>query len=66
MNYLLAGYMAHEFLTRGTLFGQKFVPAEDEAGSSAKSQAEEVASIVSGTHIPGVVNPSQLSKWMET
>ncbi|KAK7858937.1 hypothetical protein CFP56_009642 [Quercus suber] len=27
-NRLLAGYMAYEFLTRGTLLGQKFDPAQ--------------------------------------
>lgn len=30
-NRILAGYMAHEYLTRGTLFGQKFDPARAEA-----------------------------------
>ncbi|KAG9136400.1 hypothetical protein Leryth_021803 [Lithospermum erythrorhizon] len=30
-NQLLGGYMAHEFLTKGTLFGQKFDPARAEA-----------------------------------
>ncbi|KAB1199218.1 hypothetical protein CJ030_MR0G026016 [Morella rubra] len=29
-NQLLAGYMAHEFLTRGTLFGQPLDPARNE------------------------------------
>lgn len=28
---LLAGYMAHEFLTKGTLLGQKWDPARSEA-----------------------------------
>lgn len=30
-NWLLAGYLAHEFLTRGTLFGEKWDPARSEA-----------------------------------
>ncbi|KAG5560409.1 hypothetical protein RHGRI_003653 [Rhododendron griersonianum] len=30
-NRLLAGYMAHEFLTKGTLMGQKWDPARAEA-----------------------------------
>ncbi|XP_039067669.1 uncharacterized protein LOC120213664 [Hibiscus syriacus] len=30
-NQLLAGYMAHEFLTKGTLLGQQFDPARSEA-----------------------------------
>lgn len=84
-NRLLAGYMAHEFLTKGTLFGQKLDPARAEAvplvssTSSASAPAQpsirkkehhsytEVASIVKsdGTHIPGVVNPTQLSRWIQ-
>lgn len=83
-NRLLASYMAHEFLTKGTLFGQKFEPAGAEAlalstsNSAAPAQPmsvmrkehhsyAEVASIVKsdGTHIPGIVNPTQLSRWMQ-
>lgn len=30
-NWLLAGYLAHEFLSRGTLFGQQWDPARGEA-----------------------------------
>lgn len=30
-NRFLAGYMAHEFLTKGTILGQKFDPARAEA-----------------------------------
>ena len=52
-NQLLAGYLAHEFLTEGTLFGQPWDPARSEAlpvaaesrrvkfpGSSQKAKAE--------------------------
>lgn len=92
-NRLLAGYLAHEFLTKGTLFGQKFdvesarVNAEPLAGfttaepkrsqvnfqaaASAVERKEhdsygEVASIMKtdGTHIKGIVNPTQLSRWI--
>ncbi|MED6173417.1 hypothetical protein PIB30_059091 [Stylosanthes scabra] len=93
-NRLLAGYLAHEFLTRGTLFGQKYeaessersavmdpkksqakqvVQAEEPSrdGVSRKLQKEkenygEVASIMksNGTHIKGIVNPTQLSRWI--
>lgn len=34
-NRLLAGYMAYEFLTKGTLLGRKFDPARAEASPSA-------------------------------
>ncbi|XP_022749003.1 uncharacterized protein LOC111298550 [Durio zibethinus] len=87
-NRLLAGYMAHEFLTRGTLFGKKFDPARAEAIPLIGSLAEprkpvkqenepnlkkenqsyaEVASILKndGAHIPGIVNPTQLARWIQ-
>ncbi|KAK4586012.1 hypothetical protein RGQ29_023263 [Quercus rubra] len=86
-NRLLAGYMAYEFLTRGTLLGQKFDPARAEAvpvgslSSSAESKREaepsvkkkehqsygDVANILKteGTHIPDIVNPTQLARWIQ-
>lgn len=89
-NRLLAGYMAYEFLKKGTLFGQKFDPARAEAVPLVSSLAEskrwkpvaeaavasmkkehqsyaEVASILKtdGAHIPGVVNPTQLARWIQ-
>lgn len=94
-NRLLAGYLAHEFLTKGTLFGQKFEPdaTGDEiltcSAKPMKSQSNlqaqalaaeptrcggrkehesygEVASIMktNGTHIKGIVNPTQLDRWI--
>lgn len=87
-NRLLAGYMAYEFLTKGTLLGQKFDPARAEAvplvssssalsnktkppqtsnGAKQQNSYAEVANIVKadGTHIPGIVNPTELSKWIQ-
>ncbi|CAK7327291.1 unnamed protein product [Dovyalis caffra] len=83
-NRLLAGYMAHEFLTNGTLLGQKFDLGRAEAmplagGSVEYSKREEpekkkehkiyaeVASILKseGAHIPGIVNPCQLARWIQ-
>ncbi|KAK8338566.1 hypothetical protein V6Z11_A09G263600 [Gossypium hirsutum] len=89
-NQLLAGYMAHEFLTRGTLLGQKFDPARSEAvpviGSLAgprkpvvkleteprnlKKESQSYADVArilkdDGTHILGIVNPTQLSRWIK-
>ncbi|CAM8911687.1 unnamed protein product [Rhodiola kirilowii] len=83
---LLAGYMAYEFLTRGTLLGQKFDSARAEAvpvssvkraksvaaepirggGEQQKSYAE-VASLLKmdGAHLPWVVNPTQLARWVQ-
>lgn len=34
-NRLLAGYLAHEFLARGTLLGQRWDPARSEAEAEA-------------------------------
>lgn len=86
-NRMLAGYMAYEFLTKGTLFGQKFDPARASAEPLASSSAEskrskleaepsvkkehqsyaEVASVLKtdGAHIPGIVNPTQLARWIQ-
>ena len=83
-NRLLAGYMAHEFLTRGTLLGQKFDPeavpivgslaesrevkAESEPNRKKEGQSyAEVASVLKddGGHIPGIVNPTQLARWIQ-
>ena len=71
-NRLLAGYMAYEFITRGTLLGQDWCSAEPvkererEAGAVQDSYAE-VASILKteGAHIPGIVNPTQLARWIQ-
>ncbi|XP_031258438.1 uncharacterized protein LOC116116512 [Pistacia vera] len=88
-NRLLAGYMAYEFLKKGTLFGQKFDPARTEAvalvGSAVeskrvKAEVQEQANVVKehksyadvasilktdGAHIPGIVNPTQLARWIQ-
>ncbi|XVF81025.1 hypothetical protein PTKIN_Ptkin15bG0123200 [Pterospermum kingtungense] len=92
---LLAGYLAHEFLTRRTLFGQLWDPARPqqaaaESGTGIREEAEpsersrageaepkpkeenhqmyvEVASLMKadGAHIPGIVNPSQLARFLQ-
>ncbi|KAL2921292.1 Ceramide glucosyltransferase 3 [Bienertia sinuspersici] len=85
-NRLLAGYMAHEFLTKGTLFGQKFDPARAEAlpvsaaeqkrkptqtgfepGLKPNRSYADVAQLLKGdgAHIPGIVNPTQLARWIQ-
>lgn len=92
-NQLLAGYLAHEFLTKGTLFGQQWDPARAEAvavsaesrrmksaascSQREKGKAEprvekyeryvEVADLLKtdGAHLPGVVNPSQLARFLQ-
>lgn len=85
-NRLLAGCMAHEFLTKGTLLGEKFDPTRAEAvpwsnNKQVQNRAEpateagqtkprvyaEVASLLKsdGVHIPGIVNPTQLGRWIQ-
>lgn len=93
-NRLLAGYMAYEFLAKGTLLGQKFDPVRAEAvpvnspdskrnrqsqclgqpsreaEPSEKSKPQsypEVANLLKsdGAHIPGVVNPTELARWIQ-
>ncbi|KAL6503520.1 hypothetical protein OROGR_025443 [Orobanche gracilis] len=91
-NRLLAGYMAYEFLMKGTLFGRSFDPARAEAFPVNEAEAKrnklsqpskeaepgqkwkpkppsysEVASLLKteGVHIPGIINPTQLSRWIQ-
>ncbi|KAE8667992.1 putative peroxisomal membrane protein 2, pxmp2 [Hibiscus syriacus] len=89
-NQLLAGYMAHEFLIKGTLLGQQFDPARSESvpvaiasmcGPRKPVQQEtepkdfnkesqsyaDVARILKedGTHITGILNPTQLARWIK-
>ncbi|RAL38593.1 hypothetical protein DM860_002571 [Cuscuta australis] len=88
-NRVLAGYMAYEFLTKGTMFGQMFDRARAEAALRNSGAADEVrrgnpaaeaepnevrsrtydevASLLKSdeAHIPGVVNPTQLARWLQ-
>ncbi|OIV90536.1 hypothetical protein TanjilG_32413 [Lupinus angustifolius] len=87
-NHLLAGYLAHEYLTKGTLMGQPWAPSgeklkgkEEESTEAAaaatpcrrstedekvKERYAEVAGLLKGggTHLPGVVNPTQLARFL--
>ncbi|VYS69221.1 unnamed protein product [Arabidopsis thaliana] len=87
-NQLLAGYLAHEFLNNGTLFGELWNPTKAQAGPLTTQSIDprknkpshdiepsdhkrrryvEVANIlrVDGTHLPGIVNPSQLARFLK-
>ncbi|CAK8571735.1 unnamed protein product [Lathyrus sativus] len=92
-NQLLAGYLAHEYLTKGTLLGQPWVPPkgkskeEDDGGDEGEPTATatteeepyrmpeikmereryvEVTGLLKsgGTHLHGVVNPTQLARFL--
>ncbi|GAB4830070.1 hypothetical protein Ancab_019711 [Ancistrocladus abbreviatus] len=90
-NKLLAGYLAHEFLTKGTLFGEVYgaaAPAGTQAVKNASAMPKiakpnkeekagerkeegrkhkvylQVANLLKaeGTHLPGIVNPTDLAR----
>ncbi|RZR90530.1 hypothetical protein BHM03_00018436 [Ensete ventricosum] len=75
-NRLLAGCLAHEFLTKGTLFGKRWEPNGSEpdnkmANAPARSKPPVAYAEVSyllkadGARLPGVVNPTQLARWLQ-
>lgn len=69
-NRLLAGYLAHEFLARGTVLGRRIEPSRGcpaPAEPHAKRRYAEVSWLLmtTGAHIPGVVNPAQLGRWLQ-
>ncbi|KAJ1280027.1 hypothetical protein BS78_04G200800 [Paspalum vaginatum] len=70
-NKLLAGYLAHEFLRCGTLLGERRLEPpsrkeKDPAAPEPSRRYEEVSRLLmaGGARIPGVVNPSQLGRWL--
>ncbi|XP_062186297.1 uncharacterized protein LOC133889834 [Phragmites australis] len=72
-NKILAGHLAHEFLTHGTLLGRRIEPSRAGPAPAARDDPEprrryaEVSWLLmtSGAHIPGVVNPTQLGRWLQ-
>ncbi|CAN6288000.1 unnamed protein product [Urochloa humidicola] len=70
-NLLLAGLLAHEFLSSGTVLGEQRVPGAEAAAAAAMTAGggtaryEAVAALVQhgGARVPGVVNPAQLAAW---
>ena len=75
-NRLLAGYLAHEFLTKGTLLGEKWPPvrAEAEPGREeaepkveARKRYVAVTDLLKtdGAQIPGIINPTQLGRYLQ-
>ncbi|XP_062222736.1 uncharacterized protein LOC133921750 [Phragmites australis] len=75
-NKLLAGYLAHKFLRCGTLLGERRLdpppsrkekePAGTAAPEPGRRYAEVSRLLMAGrARIPGVVNPSQLGRWLQ-
>lgn len=88
---MLAGYLSHEFLTNGTLFGEQWNPARAQASPFSAQSVEpkkmkpshniepteesepkrkryvEVANLLrsDGAHLPGIVNPAQLARFLK-
>ncbi|XP_074586346.1 uncharacterized protein LOC141842030 [Curcuma longa] len=76
-NRLLAGFLAHEFLSAGTLLGRRWDPSSGavEQGVPPPAAAATLADTYTqvsylllkakGPHIPGVLNPTQLAGWLQ-
>lgn len=68
-NRLLAGYLAHEFLTKGSLFGRCWDAAatpETKQGEAPMTYAEVALLLkTEEAQIQGIVNPTQLARWLQ-
>ncbi|KAF8672755.1 hypothetical protein HU200_049452 [Digitaria exilis] len=65
-NLLLAGLLAHEFLSSGTVLGERRgAEAAAATGGGGAVRYEAVAVLVQrgAARVPGVVNPAQLAAW---
>ena len=65
-NRLLAGLLAHEFLSSGTVLGERRGPGHGpcpEAGGASRYEAVAVLVQRGMARVPGVVNPTQLAAW---
>ncbi|GJX16270.1 hypothetical protein Tco_1356553 [Tanacetum coccineum] len=74
---LLAGYMAYEFLTKGSVLGHNKLDNKTE--EKVNESYSEITSLImnnngdnsssnsnnDGVCIPGVVNPTQVAKWIK-
>ncbi|KAK7396448.1 hypothetical protein VNO78_17467 [Psophocarpus tetragonolobus] len=62
-NMLLAGYLAHQFLTKGTLLG----PSEEESPQQKHERYVEVSLLLKtkGPNLCHIVNPTQLAHFFK-
>ncbi|KAL3531206.1 hypothetical protein ACH5RR_010528 [Cinchona calisaya] len=61
-NQLLAGYLAHEYLTKGTLFGEAFDPARAEAVPVCSSSSDRGKPAANNAHEKREAEPSVKDK----
>jgi len=66
-NTLFAGYMAHEFLTKGTLLGQQMSPMSSSRKEPLQQKYNRYVEVThllksNGTHFRDIVNPIQLGR----
>ncbi|XP_020221056.1 uncharacterized protein LOC109803792 [Cajanus cajan] len=67
---LLAGYLAHEFLTKGTLLGRKWnrsASPEEETQQQKHERYVELTLFLKtdGAHLFDIVNPTQLAHFLK-
>lgn len=62
-NRLLAGLLAHEFLSCGTVLGERRGPGHGPWPAAARYEAVAVLVQRGVARVPGVVNPTQLAAW---
>lgn len=69
-NMLLAGYLAHEFLSKGTLLGRRMgqSPGLQEESQEQKYQRYVELTLLlktDGAHLFDIVNPNQLAQFLK-
>ncbi|KAH1070334.1 hypothetical protein AAZX31_03G146900 [Glycine max] len=69
-NMLLAGYLAHEFLTKGTLLGRKMGQAPSPRKESQQQKYDRYVELslllkTNGAHLGEIVNPTQLAHFLK-
>ncbi|KAG6507064.1 uncharacterized protein LOC121982962 [Zingiber officinale] len=80
-NRLLAGLLAHEFLTRGSLFGSRWDLTRSAPPEPDRKEKKDIGLLPppppvryaeashlvmrGGAHVAGVVNPTQLGRWLQ-
>lgn len=67
-NQLLAGYMAYEFLSKGTLLGQPWQQLAKPSKMKRHEKYVEVTGLFKrdgGVQIPGVINPTQINPFSQ-